>query len=124
MYKEDQVEIRQGAQINKIGAEVCGEEDEVGVASEMVTMVDLEEEDQVVEDQWVDVVEEEEDLIPWPIICAVSVAIWPVIVPIVVHSHKRWLVVVLALSIEVHSNLGNQAQREEEAEEGKFGSGD
>ena len=36
------MEISEKAQINKIGAEVCGEEDEVEVAVEVVAMVDLE----------------------------------------------------------------------------------
>ena len=50
-------------------------------------------------------------------------AIWPVTVPALVHSHKRWVVAVLALPVEVRSNPGIQAQNEDVAEEDRFGSG-
>ena len=83
------MKIRQGAQISKIGAKVHGEEDEVEVALETAAMVDLEEEYQVVEGQWVDVVKEEEDLILWRVTNVGCVAIWPVTVPTLIYSHKH-----------------------------------
>ena len=118
------MEIRQGAQINKIRAEVHGEEDEVQVAAKVVSMVDLEEEDQVVERQWVDVVEEEEDLILWRDTSVGCVAIWPVTIPTLVHIYRRCVVAVLALPKQVRLNLGKQAQDKGETMDSRFGSGD
>ena len=86
-----------------------------------------EEEDQVlvVEDQVVVVVDVEEDpialdrMIPWLVIGAGCVAMWPatVLKPVM---HRRREVALPALPVEVRSDPGDQAQKE--AEESTFGS--
>ena len=78
----------------------------------------------VVEEQVV-VVEEEEDpialdrLIPWLVIGAGCVVMWPatVLKPVM---HRRREVALPALPVEVRSDPGDQAQKE--AEESTFGS--
>ena len=73
-------------------------------------MVDRDEEDQVVEDHQEDVVVDHQDSTPWHATGVGCVATWPVTVPAPRRNHKRWVVVILALPTEDHSNPGKQAQ--------------
>ena len=80
--------------------------DKVEVVAEVVAMMDLGEEDQVEESQLVAVVKEQDDLILWRVTSVGCVAIWPVTVPTLVHSHRRRVVAVLALPKQVRLNPG------------------
>ena len=68
------------------------------------TMEEMDQE--VVAAHLVDVVVDPVDSIPWHVTGVGFMAIWPVIVPALLHNCRHWVVVVLALPTEVRSNPG------------------
>ena len=124
--KGGQRAIRQGAQIKPIGAEDSGEATTVAEAEilEAIEACPVGEDAVLVVEDLVDTVDKDRSILThWHVIGAGCMAIWPVTVPAPLHSHRIWVLVMLAPPEGVRSNPGIHAQKEDVAMGDRFALG-